>query len=142
MRIPQSKQDKGFTLIELLVVVVIIGILAAVAIPVFLNQRQKAVDSGLKSDLKNAATAIESYVVDNPQSPVPGDTATDGATGSTSLAEFTASSGNTVKVIPDGSIIGAYTIEAQNAASSKGAGECLKYDSEAGGLLETWVTCS
>ena len=66
MRIPQSKQDKGFTLIELLVVVVIIGILAAIAIPVFLNQRQKAADAGAKSDLKNAATAQEAYLTANP----------------------------------------------------------------------------
>lgn len=65
MRIPTSKQDKGFTLIELLVVVVIIGILAAVAIPVFLNQRQKAADANTKSDLKNAATVMETYFVDN-----------------------------------------------------------------------------
>lgn len=75
MRIPTSKQDKGFTLIELLVVVVIIGILAAIAIPVFLNQREKAAEAGVKSDLKNAATVMESYYVDN-NNTYPADTAT------------------------------------------------------------------
>jgi len=53
--------QRGFTLIELLVVILIIAILAAIAIPVFLRQREKAWTSQVQSALKNAATAIESY---------------------------------------------------------------------------------
>ena len=55
-----EEKDQGFTLIELLVVIIIIGILAAIAIPVFLNQRQKGYKADMKSAVKNAATAIES----------------------------------------------------------------------------------
>ena len=56
---------KGFTLIELLIVVVIIGILAAIAIPKFSNTREKAYIAAMKSDLRNLATAQESYFSDN-----------------------------------------------------------------------------
>src|SRR4051812_677251 len=56
---------KGFTLIELLIVVVIIGILAAIAIPKFANTKEKATLAGMKSDLRNLVTAEEAYFSDN-----------------------------------------------------------------------------
>jgi type IV pilus assembly protein PilA len=57
--------QEGFTLIELLVVILIIGILAAVAMPAFLNQKGKANDANSKSDARTAQTAQETYFTDN-----------------------------------------------------------------------------
>ena len=59
------RSDRGFTLIELLIVVVIIGILAAIAIPKFANTKEKAVVASMKSDLRNLASTQESYWVEN-----------------------------------------------------------------------------
>ncbi len=56
---------KGFTLIELLIVVVIIGILAAIAIPKFANTKAKAYIASMKSDLRNLVTAEEAYFADS-----------------------------------------------------------------------------
>ena len=65
-RLREKRQDEGgFTLIELLVVVLIIAILAAIAIPVFLRQREKAYIADVQSSLRNAATAAESYATGN-----------------------------------------------------------------------------
>jgi prepilin-type N-terminal cleavage/methylation domain-containing protein len=60
-----SGNKKGFTLIELLIVVVIIGILAAIAIPKFANTKEKAYVAAMKSDLRNIATYEEQYAADN-----------------------------------------------------------------------------
>ena len=60
-----NKEEEGFTLIELLVVIIIIGILAAIAIPVFLSQRSKGYEASMKSDLRTAAQEVESQNVDN-----------------------------------------------------------------------------
>ncbi|MBL8979405.1 MAG: prepilin-type N-terminal cleavage/methylation domain-containing protein [Gemmatimonadetes bacterium] len=57
--------NKGFTLIELLIVVVIIGILAAIAIPKFANTKEKAILSSMKSDLRNLVTGQEAFYFDN-----------------------------------------------------------------------------
>jgi prepilin-type N-terminal cleavage/methylation domain-containing protein len=60
-----QSRKKGFTLIELLIVVVIIGILAAIAIPKFANTKEKAYVASMKADLRNLATYEESYAADS-----------------------------------------------------------------------------
>ncbi len=82
---------KGFTLIELLIVVVIIGILAAIAIPKFANTKEKAYLASMKSDLRNMATVQEGYFSDN-QVYTAG-TATNRAGTQTALSGFVPSAG-------------------------------------------------
>ncbi len=60
-----TQQKKGFTIIELLLVVIIIGILAAIAIPKFVDSKDKAYVTQMKSDLRNLATYQEQYAADN-----------------------------------------------------------------------------
>lgn len=61
----KGEGESGFTLIELLVVMLILGILAAIAIPAFFNQRDKATDADAKSAARTAQTAMETYATDN-----------------------------------------------------------------------------
>jgi type IV pilus assembly protein PilA len=145
----QEEREEGFTLIELLVVIIIIGILAAIAIPVFLNQRQKGYDAGIKSDLRNAATAEETYLTDNnayvqgavtfAANPLAGSgfkfsTASDYTGGTQTLtAEFVDSTGAT-KLATDGTQ--AYCLSAQSAS-----GTTWVYNSAKGGLQTKGSTC-
>ena len=126
-----SEKDKGFTLIELLVVVIIIGILAGIAIPVFLNQRKKGVDASLKSDLRNAASVVETWNTDNPT----------GTVSDTALTDFKASTGNTVKVKTGA--VGSYVICAYNSGASSAVSDAvaMAYSSSAGGLQTAMTTC-
>ena len=102
----RSTAKKGFTLIELLIVVVIIGILAAIAIPKFANTKEKAYLASMKSDLRNMATAEESYFSDNQT-----------YTTNQTAMNFVASQGNTVVV---GAATGTgWKADATNAATTR-----------------------
>jgi prepilin-type N-terminal cleavage/methylation domain-containing protein len=81
-----SNPTKGFTLIELLIVVVVIGILAAVAIPKFSNSKEKALKSAAFADLRNLSTAQESFFSDSNRY---------GGMADTGLMRFSPSRGNT-----------------------------------------------
>ena len=91
---------KGFTLIELLIVVVIIGILAAIAIPKFANTKEKAYLASMKSDLRNMATVQEGYFSDFQVYVAGSATNTGGST--TSLSGFVPSAGVTVTAAATG----------------------------------------
>lgn len=116
-RINKHRDEAGFTLIELLVVVIIIGILAAIAIPVFLNQRNSARLASVQSDLRNAAVEVETYYTQNQAYPAE----------LPASVQTSANNTLTLTVAADGAT---YTIAGCNSQAAQG----YTYDSAAGGL--------
>ena len=119
---------KGFTLIELLIVVVIIGILAAIAIPKFANTKDKAYLAAVKTDLRNLATAQEGYFADN-------------QTYTTSLPSFTPSANVSIAISPASA--SGWAATGTNSAMSTTVTCTIKVGSQANATyLEGIVKCN
>ena len=127
----RKKGEKGFTLVELLVVVIIIGILAAVAVPIYLNQRKSAWRSSVESDVKNASLALETVSTEN-NGKIPGDVAGKYGEGKQKLGttdqDITVTKDNHIEIVVNGNT---YTITGTNDNLD---GESVVYDSANGSL--------
>lgn len=130
IRKSMQEKDQGFTLVELLVVVIIIGILAAIAIPAFMNQRKKAVDATMKSDLKSAATAFETFLTDNNAYP------TTATLPDNTVPDFKPSPGNTFAVTYSTAKDQYCIVASRDTTAQPGSVAHWVYSSNAGGLQD------
>jgi len=145
-RLRNKKDDEGFTLIELLVVVVIIGVLVAIAVPVYLNYRKGAADKSAQSDVRGAVSAVEQFYTDNsntyPVSVTGGNNSgVSGQTNTTSLGLVLTAGGTATQTITlsDKTQLGyknngsSYLLCGNNTG---GSGKWYVYDSSVGGSVK------
>jgi type IV pilus assembly protein PilA len=137
-RLRTKKDDEGFTLIELLVVVVIIGVLVAIAVPVYLNYRKGAADKSAQSDVRGAVSAVEQFYTDNGNQ-LP-DSISNNTDPSTGLVLKIGTGPNTQTATMSDKTIMAYVKNGQGylicGTNSGGSGKWYVYDSSIGGSVK------